>query len=51
MKMPKPYLTEGEYSMTVFKYSGRTSTGNLKKGTIDAETEAAAIAKLRRTRH
>ena len=34
--------------MTVYKYSGRTSTGNMKKGTIDAETESAAIAKLRR---
>lgn len=34
--------------MIVYRYSGRTSAGNLKKGTISADTEAAAIAKLRR---
>ena len=35
-------------NVTVFKYSGRTSTGALKKGTIIADTEDAAVAKLRR---
>ncbi|WP_186668543.1 type II secretion system F family protein [Sporosarcina sp. BP05] len=34
--------------MTVFKYSGRTSTGAMKKGVIDAETQVAAVAKLRK---
>jgi len=34
--------------MTVFKYSGRTSTGAMKKGTIDAENQKAAVAKLRK---
>lgn len=34
--------------MTVFKYIGRTSTGTLKKGVVNAETKAAAIAKLRK---
>ena len=33
--------------MTVFKYSGRTATGTMKKGTIDADTQVAAVAKLR----
>jgi type IV pilus assembly protein PilC len=33
--------------MTVFKYSGRTKTGVVKKGTIDALNKNAAIAKLR----
>lgn len=34
--------------MTVFKYIGRTSTGTLKKGVVNAETKTAAIAKLRK---
>ena len=34
--------------MTVFKYSGRSSTGMMKKGTIDADTQVAAVAKLRK---
>lgn len=34
--------------MTVFKYSGRTSTGAMKKGTVDAENQNAAVAKLRK---
>lgn len=33
--------------MTVFKYSGRTKTGTLKKGTINAQNKALAITKLR----
>lgn len=33
--------------MPVFKYSGRTSTGTMKKGTITASSERDAIAKLR----
>lgn len=33
--------------MTVFRYSGRTSTGVVKKGTIDAPSQRAAITKLR----
>ncbi|MER1999337.1 MAG: type II secretion system F family protein [Lysinibacillus sp.] len=33
--------------MTVFKYSGRTKTGALKKGTINAQSKAVAITKLR----
>jgi type IV pilus assembly protein PilC len=33
---------------TVFKYSGRSSTGAFKKGVVSADTEAAAVAKLRR---
>lgn len=33
--------------MTVFKYSGRTKNGALKKGTINAPNKAQAIAKLR----
>jgi len=34
--------------VTIYKYSGRTAAGGFKKGTVDAETEKAAIAKLRR---
>ena len=34
--------------MTVFKYSGRTTTGTMKKGTVDAENQKAAVAKLRK---
>lgn len=33
--------------MTVYRYSGRTNTGVLKKGTIDAPNQRAAISKLR----
>ena len=33
--------------MTVYKYIGRTKTGEAKKGTIDALNKNAAIAKLR----
>jgi type IV pilus assembly protein PilC len=33
--------------LTVFKYSGRTKTGTLKKGTINAQNKALAITKLR----
>lgn len=33
--------------MTVFKYSGRTKTGSLKKGTISAPNKSVAITKLR----
>ncbi|WP_342472807.1 type II secretion system F family protein [Metasolibacillus sp. FSL H7-0170] len=33
--------------MTVFKYTGRTSAGVTKKGTIEAANQNAAIAKLR----
>ena len=33
--------------MTVFKYTGRTSAGVTKKGTIEAINQGAAIAKLR----
>lgn len=33
--------------MTVFRYSGRTSTGAIKKGTIDAPNKKAALTKLR----
>lgn len=33
--------------MTVFRYSGRTKTGALKKGFIDAKNKKAAIEKLR----
>ncbi|WP_203246783.1 type II secretion system F family protein [Sporosarcina beigongshangi] len=33
--------------MTVFRYSGRTSDGQLKKGIIDAASKPAAITKLR----
>ena len=33
--------------MTVFKYSGRTKTGAVKKGTINASNKAMAIQKLR----
>lgn len=33
--------------MTVFRYSGRTKTGALKKGFIDAKNKKAAIDKLR----
>ena len=33
--------------MTIFKYNGRTETGDLTKGTIDADTKTVAIAKLR----
>ncbi|MEC1179245.1 type II secretion system F family protein [Metasolibacillus meyeri] len=33
--------------MTVFKYTGRTSAGVTKKGTIEAVNQNAAIAKLR----
>jgi len=34
--------------VTIYKYSGRTAAGGFKKGTVDAETEAAAISKLRK---
>ncbi|MFJ7933523.1 type II secretion system F family protein [Sporosarcina sp. NPDC096371] len=34
--------------MTVYKYSGRTAAGTMKKGTIDAETQVAAVVKLRK---
>jgi len=34
--------------VTIYKYSGRTAAGGFKKGIVDAETEKAAIAKLRR---
>ncbi|MCZ2259821.1 type II secretion system F family protein [Sporosarcina sp. G11-34] len=34
--------------MTIYKYIGRTAAGGFKKGIVDAETEKAAIAKLRR---
>lgn len=33
--------------MVVFRYSGRSIEGQLKKGTIDASTKAQAISKLR----
>ncbi|WP_107841575.1 type II secretion system F family protein [Metasolibacillus meyeri] len=33
--------------MTVFKYTGRTTAGVTKKGTIEAASQSAAIAKLR----
>ena len=33
--------------MPVFKYSGRTTAGSHKKGTINAQSEKAAISKLR----
>ena len=33
--------------MPVFKYSGRTAAGAQKKGTISAQSEKAAISKLR----
>ena len=33
--------------MTVYKYTGRTKTGVIKKGTIDATNKNAAIIKLR----
>ena len=33
---------------TVFKYSGRTSTGAFKKGVISADSEDVAVEKLRR---
>lgn len=33
--------------MTVYKYTGRTTTGLMKKGTINANTKAQAVAKLR----
>ncbi|MDZ5712367.1 type II secretion system F family protein [Jeotgalibacillus haloalkalitolerans] len=33
--------------MTIYKYTGRTSKGTLKKGTIDSISERQAIAKLR----
>ncbi|WP_332649381.1 type II secretion system F family protein [Lysinibacillus sp. 54212] len=33
--------------MTVYKYTGRTKTGVSQKGTIDATSRSAAIAKLR----
>ncbi|SOB93959.1 type IV pilus assembly protein PilC [Ureibacillus xyleni] len=33
--------------MTVYKYTGRTKQGAQKKGTVDAPTKQAAIAKLR----
>ncbi|MEL3960657.1 type II secretion system F family protein [Lysinibacillus endophyticus] len=33
--------------MTVYKYTGRTKQGAQKKGTVDAPTKKAAIAKLR----
>ncbi len=33
--------------MTVFRYSGRTSDGQLKKGVIEAATKPSAIKKLR----
>lgn len=33
--------------MTVFRYVGRTNTGVMKKGTIDAPNKKAAITKLR----
>ena len=33
--------------MTIYKYTGRTKTGAIKKGTIDAKNKNAAISKLR----
>lgn len=33
--------------MAIYKYVGRTKTGQLKKGTIDALNKTNAIAKLR----
>jgi len=33
--------------LTIYRYVGRTKTGELKKGRIDASTKKAAIAKLR----
>lgn len=33
--------------MTIFRYSGRTKTGELKKGTIDAPNRTVAVTRLR----
>ncbi|MHA6259332.1 type II secretion system F family protein [Sporosarcina sp. CAU 1771] len=34
--------------MTIYKYTGRTTKGEMKKGIVDADSKSAAVLKLRR---